>query len=94
MHFEEQLLTLAQVYSICSHCQAAPSKNKSCPELPIPEAVPATWLRLLRGLLWVVFCSALLVPAVPRGIALLPWALPVLTREQLGGLQVLLDASS
>lgn len=36
----------------------------------------------------------MLVPAVPRGIALLPWALPVLTREQLGALQVLLSAGS
>lgn len=34
MYFEEQLLALAQVYSICSHCQATPSKINlvlSCP---------------------------------------------------------------
>lgn len=80
MHFEEQLL--AQVYSICSHCQATPAKILS-------------WAAHSRG------CPCYLAPVSQRSaldaracIALLPWALPVLTREQLGALQVLLSAGS
>lgn len=41
-----------------------PFKNKSCPELPIPEAVPATWHRFLRGLLWMLVPALLCFPGL------------------------------